>query len=194
MTYLSSTLSGCPRGFSNITVLGLVRVEWLEDASHLYVCVMHTLKLCMLCSTGCLNDLEPFPSQVEAIQSCGGQKTADGGRYRTGGGILWNILKVRDPNAYKEIMRKGKEFEKQFKPHNLQQEPQGIKVDSCIPINSTLTDQRTVSDGLQQASNAQNDLEQSEGEQKRASVRDRLRIPVSYDDLLEGENPKDQES
>lgn len=67
-------------------------------------------------------------------------------------------------------------------------------MDSCIPINSTLTDQRTVSDGLQQASNAQNDLEQSEGEQKRASVRDRLRIPVSYDDLLEGENPKDQES
>lgn len=54
MTYLSSTLSGCPRGFSNITVLGLVRVEWLEDASHLYVCVMHTLKLCMLCSTGCV--------------------------------------------------------------------------------------------------------------------------------------------
>lgn len=49
--------------------------------------------------------------QVDAIQTCGGQKTADGRRYRTGGGILWSILKVRDPNAYKEIMKKGKEFE-----------------------------------------------------------------------------------
>ncbi|WMV42509.1 hypothetical protein MTR67_035894 [Solanum verrucosum] len=24
---------------------------------------------------------------------------------------MWSILKVRDPNAYKEIMNKGKEFE-----------------------------------------------------------------------------------
>lgn len=48
---------------------------------------------------------------MDAIQTCGGQKTADGRRFRTGGGILWSILKVRDPNAYKEIMKKGKEFE-----------------------------------------------------------------------------------
>ncbi|KAF2304374.1 hypothetical protein GH714_030570 [Hevea brasiliensis] len=27
---------------------------------------------------------------VDAIQSCGGQMTADGRRFRTGGGILWN--------------------------------------------------------------------------------------------------------
>lgn len=49
--------------------------------------------------------------QVDAIQTCGGQKTADGRRHRTGGGILWNIIKVREPNAYKEIMEKAKEFE-----------------------------------------------------------------------------------
>lgn len=49
--------------------------------------------------------------QVDAIQACGGQKTIDGTRFRTGGGILWNIIKVRDPNAYKEIMTKGREFE-----------------------------------------------------------------------------------
>jgi len=49
--------------------------------------------------------------QVDAIQACGGQKTADGDRFRKGGGILWNILKARDPNAFKEIMKKGKEFE-----------------------------------------------------------------------------------
>ena len=49
--------------------------------------------------------------QVDAIQACGGQKTADGDRFRKGGGILWNILKARDPNAFKDIMKKGKEFE-----------------------------------------------------------------------------------
>lgn len=49
--------------------------------------------------------------QVDAIQHCGGQKTADGRRFRTGGGILWNILKTREPKAYKEIMSKGREFE-----------------------------------------------------------------------------------
>lgn len=51
--------------------------------------------------------------QVESIQSCGGQMTADGKRLRNGGGILWNILKAREPKAYKEIMVKGREFEVQ---------------------------------------------------------------------------------
>jgi phosphorylated adapter RNA export protein len=48
---------------------------------------------------------------VDAIQSCGGQMTADGRRFRNGGGILWNIIKTREPKAYKEIMKKVKEFE-----------------------------------------------------------------------------------
>jgi phosphorylated adapter RNA export protein len=37
--------------------------------------------------------------------------TADGKRFRSGGGVLWNIIKVREPNAYKEIMKKAREFE-----------------------------------------------------------------------------------
>ena len=49
--------------------------------------------------------------QVDVVQACGGQKTADGDRFRSAGGVLWNIIKARDPNAYKEIMKKGKEFE-----------------------------------------------------------------------------------
>ena len=48
---------------------------------------------------------------MDAIQSCGGQMTADGRRFRNGGGILWNIIKTREPKAYKEIMKKVKEFE-----------------------------------------------------------------------------------
>ena len=51
---------------------------------------------------------------MEAIQKCGGQTVADGSRFRTGGGILWNILKSREPKAYKKIMAKGKELEVHF--------------------------------------------------------------------------------
>lgn len=46
-----------------------------------------------------------------AIETCGGQVTADGTRKRTSGGVLWNIIKARQPEAYREIMKKTKEFE-----------------------------------------------------------------------------------
>lgn len=48
---------------------------------------------------------------MDAIQACGGQKTFDSKRFRTGGGVLWSIIKAREPNAFKEIMEKTKEFE-----------------------------------------------------------------------------------
>ena len=48
---------------------------------------------------------------VDAIQACGGQKTANGKRFRNGGGILLNVMKTRDPNAYKERISMGKEFD-----------------------------------------------------------------------------------
>lgn len=37
--------------------------------------------------------------------------TADGKRQRTGGGVLWSIIKAREPNAYREIMKRAREFE-----------------------------------------------------------------------------------
>lgn len=48
-----------------------------------------------------------------------------------------------------------------------------------------------VSDAMQVLSEVQNQNEQSNDEEKRVSVRDRLRIPVSYDDDLLGGDPKD---
>lgn len=48
---------------------------------------------------------------MDAIQACGGQMTHDGKRFRFGGGVLWSIIKAREPKAYKEIMKKGREFE-----------------------------------------------------------------------------------
>ncbi|KAG9448549.1 hypothetical protein H6P81_008514 [Aristolochia fimbriata] len=68
-------------------------------------------------AVGCLgiSAMRELVKEVDTIQNCGGQLTADGKRSRNGGGILWNILKTREPNTYKEIMKKGREFEKQFR-------------------------------------------------------------------------------
>ncbi|XP_047328680.1 uncharacterized protein LOC124932119 [Impatiens glandulifera] len=121
--------------------------------------------------------LDDLVKEVDAIQACGGQKTADGKRFRFGGGILWNILKVRDPNAYKEIMRRGKEFEKQFRQQ---------------------TDQMTLSSSdhsIEQANNDQSQIKPPLVEaKKRVSALDRLRVPVSYNDLPGEEDQKDEKT
>ncbi|KAL2488789.1 Phosphorylated adapter RNA export protein [Forsythia ovata] len=136
-------------------------------------------------AVGCLGvtALSDLVKEVDAIQACGGQKTADGRRFRSGGGILWGIIKVRDPNAYKEIMKKGKEFEKQFKQQMYsKREPTESKEASTHDS----TDQVAVSssDGLELESNLHNQVEQLSDRQKHAPVHDRIRMPVSYDDLL----------
>ncbi|XP_071918387.1 uncharacterized protein [Coffea arabica] len=137
-------------------------------------------------AVGCLgvSALGDLVTEVEAIQACGGQKTADGRRFRTGGGILWSVLKVRDPNAYKEIMRRGKEFEKQFKPQN-------VNLDTIHNKENSSQTTGEVVDGLQEASHQESQLRQNTSERNRVSVHERVRIPVAYDDLLDGENPGD---
>ncbi|XP_015883637.3 uncharacterized protein LOC107419382 [Ziziphus jujuba] len=136
-------------------------------------------------AVGCLgiSALCDLVKEVDVIQSCGGQMTADGRRSRTGGGILWNIIKAREPNAYKEIMRKTKEFEKQFKRPNIRQETeQGKEVSS----------QKIAEGSMDLKSEMQHQSQQSNDEGKRVSVHDRLRMPVSYDDdILGGGQPKD---
>ncbi|KAM3341820.1 hypothetical protein P3S68_026786 [Capsicum galapagoense] len=142
-------------------------------------------------AVGCLgvSALSDLVKEVDAIQNCGGQKTADGRRYRTGGGILWSILKVRDPNAYKEIMTKGKEFEKQFKQAKFKQGPIQNKEASLEGSIQSMGDNVTASssDVLLQ----QDPVEQSNSGAKRAPVHDRIRMPVTYDDLFdEGKDSK----
>ncbi|KAI3468148.1 hypothetical protein Pfo_024811 [Paulownia fortunei] len=150
----------------------------------------------MWTAVGCLgvSALSDLVKEVDAIQACGGQKTADGSRFRNGGGILWNIIKVRDPNAYKEIMTKGKEFEKQFKQqlHDKQEPKQQTEASSqSISLDANQV-KCNPSDGLELTSHGQSQLELSTAGQKRASVHDRIRLPVTYDDLLGGEDPKDE--
>ncbi|XP_047162892.1 uncharacterized protein LOC124832676 isoform X1 [Vigna umbellata] len=132
-----------------------------------------------------VSSLSDLINEVDAIQSCGGQKTVDGSRFRTRGGVLWSIIKVREPNAYKEIMKKAKEFEKQFRQPNVNRPPLQRKENSSLGEASTFGSrpQGNVSEKPFSALQRQNQPEPS-GEAKRSSVQDRLRIPVSYDDDL----------
>ncbi|XP_019429516.1 PREDICTED: uncharacterized protein LOC109337093 [Lupinus angustifolius] len=143
-------------------------------------------------AVGCLglSALSDIIKEVDAIQACGGQKTADDKRFRTGGGVLWNIIKVREPQAYKEIMKKAKEFEKQFRHPNVKQPPMQKKEDDSPGVAFTLLcgNEGNVSDSSFPKSQKQDQHELSASEEKHVSVHDRLRIPVSYDDDLLGSN------
>ncbi|CAJ2675262.1 unnamed protein product [Trifolium pratense] len=143
-------------------------------------------------AVGCLgvSALSDLVKEVDAIQSCGGQMTADGKRFRSGGGVLWNIIKVREPNAYKEIMKKAREFEKQFRQPCFHQPPMPKKEkdDSSqgVPCIFSSGSQSNVSDNPSCAAQMEDQPKPLGSEEKRVSVHDRLRVPVSYDDDLLG--------
>ncbi|KAL1189690.1 hypothetical protein V5N11_012404 [Cardamine amara subsp. amara] len=136
-------------------------------------------------AVGCLGipALSDLVNEVEAIETCGGQVTADGSRKRTGGGVLWNIIKARQPAAYIEIMKKTKEFEKQFRYSNtrptLESKSQGSSSDglaSATSADEALLNEIWVMPVAEQT--------ESKPQEERKSVHERIRVPVSYDDLF----------
>ncbi|URE41229.1 calcium-dependent protein kinase [Musa troglodytarum] len=132
---------------------------------------------------GCLgvSVVKDLVKEVDAIQRCGGQKIADGRRFRTGGGILWNILKTREPKAYKEIMSKGREFEKQFKESKAK-----MRCSNEAQVsNISIPNEAEVSDNSEHGADVEKKLESSEPKTQHKKLMDRMRVPVSYDDLLE---------
>ncbi|KAK9946308.1 hypothetical protein M0R45_011777 [Rubus argutus] len=150
-------------------------------------------------AVGCLgvSALCDLITEVDAVQACGGQMTANGKRLRTGGGLLWNIIKAREPKAYKEIVKKAREFEKQFKqPFNRQPPAFQRKEGPSRGITTSSEDgtPANFSNDSQHASEMpemQTQDNQSNPQSKQGSVRDRLRVPVSYDDDLLAGAPKD---
>ncbi|XP_023920465.2 uncharacterized protein LOC112031993 [Quercus suber] len=144
-------------------------------------------------AVGCLgvSALNDLVKEVDAIQACGGQMTADGSRCRNGGGILWNIIKAREPKAYKEIMKKVQEFEKQFKPPNNRRRGEPKKEGNSPGTTHSFMEgtPATFSDNSQPISQMQNEQTNTSGIEQ-VPVHDRLRIPVSYDDDLLGEDTK----
>ncbi|KAL8537353.1 hypothetical protein ACS0TY_012486 [Phlomoides rotata] len=152
----------------------------------------------MYTAVGCLGvaALSDLIKEVDAIQACGGQKTADGKRFRNGGGVLWNIIKVRDPNVYKEIMSKGRDFEKQFKLQAQSKQESKQQRDatsnSISPAANQMKDNPSDSLRLMPLDLSQHDPDPQTAVKKRASVHDRIRVPVTYDDLLGEEDHKDE--
>ncbi|KAE8682640.1 dentin sialophosphoprotein-like isoform X1 [Hibiscus syriacus] len=139
-------------------------------------------------AVGCLgiSALSDLVKEVDVIQSCGGQMTADGRHYRNGGGVLWNIIKAREPVAYREIMKKAKEFEKQFKQQNIRQAPPQSKKSSSQETASTLVNETATSIPEDSGPITHKPTEEFSAEGARKSVHDRIRVPVSYEDLLGG--------
>ncbi|KAL1557606.1 hypothetical protein AAHA92_08163 [Salvia divinorum] len=143
----------------------------------------------MYTAVGCLGvaALSDLIKEVNVIQACGGQKTSDGSRFRRGGGVLWNIIKARDLNAYKEIMRQGREFEKQFKQQKQEPPMQHSETPSTIAPLAGGRNEGNPSDNLELARHDQSQ------HQKHASVHERIRMPVIYDGyLLGGEDSDDK--
>lgn len=135
---------------------------------------------------GCLgvSAVSDLVREVEAIQKCGGQTVAGGSRFRTGGGILWNILKSREPKAYKEIMVKGRELEKQFmygrgRPHMSRNE------DASSQGSALVDEEIEAQDDPEHLADAEEVPPSNNKAETRKPVADRIRVPVAYDDLFE---------
>ncbi|XP_006644266.1 uncharacterized protein LOC102703727 [Oryza brachyantha] len=143
-------------------------------------------------AVGCLgvSVVSDLVREVEAIQKCGGQTIADGSRFRTGGGILWNILKSREPKAYKEIMAKGRELEKQFR--YTKGRPQTSRNEDASSQGSALIDEdieshgaKEVSDDPERLVDAEKSPPETDRKVERKPLSERIRVPVAYDDLFE---------
>ncbi|KAE8788018.1 hypothetical protein D1007_37961 [Hordeum vulgare] len=135
---------------------------------------------------GCLgvSAVSDLVQEVEAIQKCGGQTIADGSRFRTGGGILWNILKSREPKAYKEIMVKGRELEKQFM--YTKGRPQSSRNEDASSQGSALVDEEVEAhDDPEHLVDAEEAAPSVDKAEPRKPIADRIRVPVAYDDLFE---------
>ncbi|CAA7031644.1 unnamed protein product [Microthlaspi erraticum] len=130
-------------------------------------------------AVGCLGiaALSDLVNEVEAVETCGGQVTADGSRKRTSGGVLWNIIKARQPAAYREIMKKTREFEKQFRHPNVGPKPvPNIEGNALASPDEALVGEMCVTPVAEQS--------EAKPQEERKSVHERIRIPVSYDDLF----------
>ncbi|KAK1290942.1 hypothetical protein QJS10_CPB18g00872 [Acorus calamus] len=137
-------------------------------------------------AVGCLgvDAVHDLVKEVYTIQDCGGQMTSDGKRFRTGGGILWNILKMREPKAYKEIMAKGREFEKQLRQPNKKQKTM-VNNTATLTNNGGTPDEKQTLNITNHALQEQQKSPSPEPNRDRVSVLNRIRVPVAYDDLFE---------
>ncbi|GJP75891.1 hypothetical protein CLOP_g6294 [Closterium sp. NIES-67] len=79
--------------------------------------------------------------EVDAVQRCGGQLTADGKRRRTPGGVFWNVLRARvSADVYIEIMAQERDVQKRRdrgqarkkRRKQQQQQGKGVSGSGCL--------------------------------------------------------------
>ncbi|XP_057957449.1 uncharacterized protein LOC131150625 isoform X2 [Malania oleifera] len=101
--------------------------------------------------------------------------------------LIWTAVGCLGVSALSNLVK-----EKQFRQQNIKQATENSKGVSSKEIACAPTDQGTasVSDGSQPIPGGGNPLDQSNSERERVSVHDRIRVPVSYDDVL-GEDQND---
>ncbi|KAL4302365.1 hypothetical protein GQ457_10G001970 [Hibiscus cannabinus] len=175
-SYMVYTAVGC-LGVSKLTDLVSEVRTYIHTCMHAYSVYVYMMLDFLTETFGCACN-----SQVDAIQSCGGQMTADGKRCRTGGGILWNILKVREPAAYREIMKRTRDFEKQFRQQNPGRAARNKGSSSRETVcELTVEASASVPEDLQLFPQIPQEQFGADGERK--SVNGRIRVPVSYEDL-----------
>ncbi|XP_077210330.1 phosphorylated adapter RNA export-like protein [Tasmannia lanceolata] len=162
----------------------------LDTCRHLKEKKLHLVRSAVDCLG--VSAVKDLIKEVDAIQHCGGQLTADGKRFRTSGGILFNILKVREPKVYSEIMARGREFEKQCRRKDTKQVAKTSE--EAIPptvSHSSSGIANQVSSTSQLMLEVKPELTQCKTHGERVSVLNRIRVPVTYDDELVGEDAKD---
>eukprot|EP00850_Spirogloea_muscicola_P016419 SM000133S26785 [mRNA] locus=s133:32408:34803:- [translate_table: standard] len=72
-----------------------------------------------------------FVREVNAVEACGGQLTADGRARRTPGGVLWNIVRSHvDAATYKRIMLADKLYQKELEKKRALKRARPMDVDT----------------------------------------------------------------
>lgn len=86
--------------------------------------------------------------------------------------------------------------QKQFKKPNIRREATGTENESSQKAPHMFSEGSSgdLPDSFQSFTPEQNRSKESNSEEKRSSIHDRLRVPVSYDDDLLRENPKEEDT
>lgn len=86
--------------------------------------------------------------------------------------------------------------QKQFKQPNVRREATETEKESSQKVPHLFSEgsSRNLPDHVQSFSSELNQSKESNSEEKLSSIHDRLRVPVSYDDDLLQENPKEEDT
>ncbi|KAH7430738.1 hypothetical protein KP509_08G012200 [Ceratopteris richardii] len=129
--------------------------------------------------------------EVKTIEQNGGQMIADGGRRRTPGGVLWNVLRSRYAEDYKAIMAAGRDHELFVMQKQQKQQKRKIERDDMvIDGQPSIKRRRTVSVG----SEMEREIASPVAQVKRTGVTVCSSKVVQMDDVISKVDPDNKYS